>query len=256
MRFSDTHCHFDFSALQLDQQALLAQCAERGIWRILIPGTEKKQWAGLIDLCTQNPELSCGVGMHPYFAPSLEHLDALAESLKSPEVVVLGEIGLHGPLGAIESQQVVLEAQLKLAQVHDLPVMLHQVQAHAALLTSLQRVPPPRGGVLHAFAGSYEMAKIYHQKFKLKLGVGGLITYPRAHKTRQAIAQIDVSALVLETDAPNLPLHGFQGMRNSPLQIPNVFRALCQLRGLTSVAQRRVLAEHLEHNANTLWQGQ
>lgn len=253
MRFSDTHCHFDDLSFQGDHHALLAQCAQRGVLRILIPGTEAQQWQGLIELCTRHSELSCGLGMHPCFQPSLNHLDALDALLKHPEVVVLGEIGLHGPLGAIEHQQVVLEAQLALAQAHNLPVVLHQVQAHQAMVASLQRVPPPRGGVVHAFSGSLEMAQTYYRKFGLKIGVGGIITYPRAQKTRRAMAQIDAGALVLETDAPDMPLHGFQGMRNSPLQIPNVFRALCQLRGLTLADQQSAFAAQLEQNARALW---
>jgi TatD DNase family protein len=180
-------------------------------------------------------------------------LDELAALLDHPQVKVLGEIGLHGPLGELEHQQRLLEAQLKLAQDYDLPVVLHQVKAHQAMLESLLRVPPPCGGVVHAFSGSLEMAKTYHHKLGLKLGIGGIITYPRAHKTRQAIAQIEASALVLETDAPDMPLFGFQGMRNSPLQIPNVFHTLCQLRGLSTPSARQKFAQQLEENANTLW---
>ncbi len=253
MHFTDTHCHFDAPALQPDQQAVLAQCAQRGVWRILVPGTERSQWRALIQLCEQHPELSCGIGMHPCFEPQLDHLDDLVALLDHPQVKVLGEIGLHGPLGQLEQQQTLLEAQLELAQAYQLPVVLHLVQAHQAMLASLRRVPPPQGGVVHAFAGSLELAKTYHEQFGLKLGVGGIITYARAQKTRHAIAHIDASALVLETDAPDMPLSGFQGMRNSPLQIPNVFRALCQLRGITSTRARVAFAEQLEENANALW---
>jgi TatD DNase family protein len=191
--------------------------------------------------------------MHPYFDPQLSDLDALEALLDQPKVIVLGEIGLHGPLGNLGRQQQLLEAQLKIAQERQLPVVLHQVQAHQEMVASLQRVPPQWGGVVHAFSGSLEMAQTYHEKFALKIGVGGIITYPRAQKTRRAMAHIDASAIVLETDAPDMPLSGFQGMRNSPLQIPNVFRALCQLRGLTTPAQQAYFAEQLEHNAQALW---
>lgn len=253
MRFSDSHCHFDFPAFHPDRVAILRQCASRGVMRIFIPGVEVAQWQPLLDLCTAHPELSCALGMHPCFDPQPQHLSALDDMLGHPQVRALGEIGLHGPLGQLERQQTMLEAQLELAQVHQLPVILHQVQAHQAMMASLQRVPPPRGGVVHAFAGSLEMAQTYHQRWGLLLGVGGIMTYPRAQKTRRALAQIDAAALVLETDAPDMPLHGFQGARNSPLQIPNVFRALCALRGLHTEAERQALAEQLEHNADRLW---
>lgn len=253
MHFSDTHCHFDFPAFHGDRDALLAQCAQRGVRRILIPGTQPKQWQPLLDLCRQHHELSCGLGMHPCFTPKIEHLEFLASLLNHQQVVALGEIGLHGPAGGLAQQQVLFEAQLRLAQTFALPVILHQVQAHQAMMESLQRVPPQYGGVIHAFSGSLEMAQTYHQRWGLLLGVGGVMTYPRAQKTRRALAQIDDSALVLETDAPDMPLHRFQGMRNSPLQVPNVFRALCRLRGLTSLSSQRRLAAQLEHNADRLW---
>ena len=254
MNFSDTHCHLDFPDFDNDRDALLATGRERGVRRILIPGVTASQWPGLQRLAASSDALHYGLGLHPWFLSSHreDDLSELDRLLQSSAAVAVGEIGLHGPSGNMDRQVHLLEAQLELARSHQLPVILHQVGAHNELVRCLKRVAPPCGGSLHAFSGSFEMAQEY-RNFGLHLGIGGVITYPRARKTRRAVARLPAETLVLETDGPDMPLCGFQGVRNSPLQIPAVFRALCALRGVTGAAERTELAAQLERNATAVF---
>lgn len=254
MVFSDTHCHLDFPAFDADRDALLSGARARGIQRIVIPGVTAEQWPRLGRLAECSDSLQFGLGLHPWFLSAHQdvHLDCLDAELARSQAVAVGEIGLHGPSGNLARQIDLLEAQLELARRHELPVILHQVGAHNELVRSLKRVRPTRGGVLHAFAGSFEMAQEY-RRLGLHLGIGGVLTYPRAGRTRRTVASLPADALLLETDAPDMPLCGFQGVRNSPLQIPSVFRALCAVRGGTDTAERAELAAQLERNASRLF---
>ena len=108
-----------------------------------------------------------------------------------------------------ERQQSVLQAQLKLAKQHDLPVILHSRRTHDQLAAALRRMQLPRRGVVHGFAGSLSQAQAFI-RLGYYIGVGGTITYERAQKTRGVMAQLPLEALLLETDAPDMPLAGYQ----------------------------------------------
>ncbi len=252
MRFTDTHCHLDFPDYDQDREAVLASAAQRGVRRLLVPGFSAARWQAAPQGVIQDVRLVRALGLHPYCLDDHEddHLVQLDSGLRQRDasVVAVGEIGLHKPAGNMARQVDLLESQLELARCHDLPVILHQHGAHNEMIRSLKRVPPKAGGVVHAFAGSREMAEAYHA-MGLFLGLGGVITYPRAAKTRRAVAAMPLEALLLETDGPDMPLCGYQGRRNTPAQIPAVFRALCAVSG---ISDRSAAARQLEHNADRL----
>jgi len=141
-----------------------------------------------------------------------------------------------------------LEAQLRLAKRYDLPVILHSRRTHDKLAMLLKKHALPRTGVVHGFAGSLQQAERFVQA-GYKIGVGGTITYPRASKTRDVMARLPLSALLLETDAPDMPLNGFQGQPNRPEQVARVFASLCELRQEPA----DVIANALIHNTKALF---
>ncbi|STS88190.1 hydrolase TatD family [Klebsiella variicola] len=145
--------------------------------------------------------------------------------------MAVGEIGLdlYRDDPQFDRQQALLEEQLRLAKRYDLPVILHSRRTHDKLAMLLKKHALPRTGVVHGFAGSLQQAERFVQ-LGYKIGVGGTITYPRASKTREVMARLPLSALLLETDAPDMPLNGFQGQPNRPEQVARVFDALCELR--------------------------
>ena len=117
-----------------------------------------------------------------------------------------------------------------MAVEHQLPLILHGYGAHNELLQILGRYRPEAGGVIHGFSGSRQLAEQYW-KLGFYIGVGGTITYERARKTRNAIKELPLEALLLETDAPDMPLSGEQGLDNTPLNLPAIASELAHIKG-------------------------
>jgi TatD DNase family protein len=230
----DSHCHIDFCQFDGDRAEVLSRARALGVETILIPGTRARDWPKQIALATETATFRFSLGLHPYFLDEYQptHLTLLDELLHihRAQVAAVGEIGLDKAVAIpMQLQQQLLEQQIALANKHKLPVILHHRHCHNELIRCLKSHPVARGGVVHAFSGSLQEAQTYTQ-LGFKLGVGGLITYPRAQKTRQVIAQLPLESLLLETDAPDMPLAGRQGQRNSPEYLPEVLEALSQLR--------------------------
>jgi len=230
----DSHCHLDFSCFDNDRTEVLEGCKKLAVDIIVIPGTQASQWQKQIDLCHQNPQLRFALGLHPYFLNNFEsaHFVKLTNLLNQNQnkVVALGEIGLDTHINVDWELQVkVFEQQVTIANEHTLPVILHHRNSHNELIRLLKKKRFTQGGIVHSFSGSLQEAHTYID-LGFKIGVGGIITYPRANKTRKTITQLPLSSLVLETDAPDMPLMGKQGQRNSPEYLPEIFECLLALR--------------------------
>lgn len=234
-RFIDTHCHFDFPPFTGDESASLQKAAQAGVEKIILPAVEANDFERVTALAEQYDALYMALGLHPIVIE--RHSDAclgrLEDQLAAPadKLVAIGEIGLdlYREDPQFERQETLLDAQLALAKRYDLPVILHSRRTHDKLAMHLKRHDLPRTGVVHGFAGSLVQAERFIQ-LGYKIGVGGTITYPRASKTRNVMAQLPLEALLLETDAPDMPLNGFQGQPNRPEQVARVFATLCELR--------------------------
>ena len=187
---------------------------------MIVPAIEVDRFERVLDLARRHDALYAALGLHPIVIEHHldEHLDVLDAALQTREnkLVAMGEIGLdlYRDNPQFERQQTILDAQLRLAKRHDLPVILHSRRTHDKLAMHLKRIDLPRKGVVHGFSGSLQQAQRFIE-LGYKIGVGGTITYPRASKTRDVMAQLPLSALLLETDAPDMPLNGFQGSRTA-----------------------------------------
>ncbi|MCE9890855.1 TatD family hydrolase [Kluyvera intermedia] len=234
-RFIDTHCHFDFPPFTDNEAASLMQAALAGVDKIIVPAVEAERFAQVMALAASHAPLYAALGLHPIVVErhdeqSLEQLE-MHLAAKPEKLVAMGEIGLdlYRENPQFERQQFLLDAQLQLAKRYDLPVILHSRRTHDKLALHLKRHNLPRTGVIHGFAGSLQQAERFVQ-LGYKIGVGGTISYPRASKTRDVMARLPLEALVLETDAPDMPLNGFQGQPNRPERVADVFTHLCALR--------------------------
>ncbi|MBD2784125.1 TatD family hydrolase [Xenorhabdus sp. DI] len=233
--FIDTHCHFDFSPFAGNEIASLQQARQMGVEKIIVPAISQMNFQRVSALAEAYSPIYAALGLHPlYVAEHQEtHLDELAQRLqeKGAKCVAVGEIGLdlYMPDPQFDKQKSLLEVQLKFAKQHDLPVILHSRKSHDQLAAMLRKHKLPRAGVIHGFAGSLSQAQVFI-RLGFYIGVGGTITYGRAQKTRNTFAQLPLSSLVLETDAPDMPLSGFQGEPNRPERVAQVFSALCELR--------------------------
>ncbi|CAM7597961.1 metal-dependent hydrolase [Citrobacter sedlakii] len=254
LRFIDTHCHFDFPPFTGDERASLQRACAAGIEKIIVPATEAANFARVLALAERFVPLYAALGLHPivieqHADDGLERLQQVLDD-RPAKVVAVGEIGLdlYRDDPRFDRQEQILEAQLKLAKRYDLPVILHSRRTHDKLAMHLKRQNLPRTGVVHGFAGSFQQAERFVQ-LGYRIGVGGTITYPRASKTRDVIAQLPLTALLLETDAPDMPLNGFQGQPNRPEQAAKVFDALCELRPEPA----DVIADALYRNTTALF---
>ncbi|WP_058912137.1 TatD family hydrolase [Entomohabitans teleogrylli] len=234
-RFIDTHCHFDFPPFSGDETASIASASAAGVSRIIVPAVTAARFAGVVALAENYPQLYAALGLHPVYVEQ-HHDDALAQLERYLEqrwhkLVAIGETGLDlwrdDP--QLARQEALLEAQFHLAKRFRLPVILHSRRTHDKLAMHLRRHALPATGVVHGFSGSYEQAKRFVD-LGYRIGVGGTITYPRARKTREVIARLPLDALLLETDAPDMPVNGRQGQPNRPERVAEVFNVLCELR--------------------------
>ncbi|GGD67500.1 TatD family hydrolase [Lacimicrobium alkaliphilum] len=232
----DSHCHLDFAAFDDDRQQVIEQARNKGVGRIVIPGVASATWQNLTALCAQESELDFALGLHPWFLEQYQPADlSLLEKLintHKKDVKAVGEIGLDygGTVGISQQQQEeIFCAQLNLARQYQLPVIVHHRKSHHRILHCLKTTGFDQGGVIHAFSGSIEQAQAY-LNWGFKLGIGGTITYPRARKTRDAVAALPIEAILLETDAPDMPINGRQGQRNSPEYLDEVLLALAEIR--------------------------
>lgn len=260
MHFTDSHCHLDFDALQTNFAKLLTSCSNKNIKRIIIPTIGPDNWQKTLDLAKNTdqhnkPQLLPCLGIHPWFLnilseTSLQALTSIAHKNQN-KIVAIGETGLDGNIAKkyknMDKQILFFEHQISLAKQLNKALIIHHYKAHQEV-TSLLKKSDVSQGVIHGFSGSFQQAKNYID-LGFKLGVGGTITYERAQKTIKTIAKVPLSSLVLETDAPAMPLAGFQGTHNSPLRLINVFEKICEIRA----EPPEELATTLEKNVNQLF---
>ncbi|WP_206483862.1 TatD family hydrolase [Thalassotalea sp. G2M2-11] len=256
MQFTDSHCHIDFTEFDAEFDSLLGKCAQQHIHRLIIPAVSPHYWQRLLTTCqTSQPcQLLPCLGIHPWFLTELNEQHLLALSAKVAdhlnEIVAIGEMGLDGVIAEQQDnwakQITFFEYQLYLANQVKKPVIIHHRRTHNEIISLLKKTPASCGGIIHGFSGSYQQAMTYIE-MGFKLGIGGTITYPRAQKTIKAVSKLPLSSLVLETDAPAMPIHGEQGKHNTPLTLLTVFDTLCHLRS----EPPEQLATALENNINS-----
>jgi TatD DNase family protein len=267
MRFIDTHCHLDAPEFGASGPAIRAEAARLQVALCVLPTVEVANFEAVRTLAHAGGD-SYALGIHPLYVKAaqdadLDRLDAALQHYRDdPRLVAVGEIGLDffvpelcvNPLR--ERQQHFYVAQLKLARKYGLPVVLHVRRAVDQVLKGLRTVARSDWhGIAHAFNGSAQQAQSFID-LGFKLGFGGALTYERALQLRRLAASLPLDALVLETDAPDMPPHWLyrtmqqrvsgeaQGI-NSPAELPRIGAELAALRGV-SLAD---LAEATTRNA-------
>jgi TatD DNase family protein len=267
VQWIDSHCHLDAPEFEHDRLNVLQRAHAQGVLACVMPAVQAKDFAPLTEFA-RNTGQPYALGIHPLYVPQAQESDlALLEQhiqwalslneegfVSDPRLVALGEIGLDFWVPSLaepamrEKQEFFYRAQLKLAKAFNLPVILHVRKSADALLKGL-RQHKVQGGIAHAFNGSQQQAQIFIE-MGFALGFGGAMTYERALQLRQLATSLPLSAIVLETDAPDIPPHwlyrtqsqrqseGLPQARNEPCELPQIGALLAQLRGesLTNVA--------------------
>ena len=240
----DTHCHLDASEFDIDREAVIARAQQAHIQAIVIPAVNAGNFDSVRQLAHSFPQGYYGLGIHPMCVQyaSEQDLQCLHTLLSlyrdDPKLVAVGEIGLDFFVpeiaqGALRlKQEYFYEAQLALACEFDLPVLLHVRRSQDIVLKYLRR-SQVRGGIAHAFNGSMQQANQYIER-GFALGIGGAMTYARALQIRRLATELPLTALVLETDAPDIaPSWLRENRRNEPHQIVEIAKTLAALREST-----------------------
>ena len=258
MKFTDSHCHLDFDELKQDLSTLLPQCTQLGIHRIVVPSIDPSDWQAVLALTQfkSDTKILAALGIHPWFLTDLaeQTLDDLTALLvqKNSSICAIGEAGIDIPVSEqqnnLNKQLYFFEYQLQLAKQYNLPILIHHRRSHQFIIPLLKKYQLEKSGIIHGFSGSYQQAVDYLD-LGFKLGIGGTITYPRAQKTISTIKQLPLTCFVLETDAPAMPLYGFQGQPNTPLQLIKIFEHLVAIRDESA----EKIANQLEINNNQLF---
>ena len=245
----DTHCHLDAAEFGADATQVRRRAAAAGVAHCVLPAVAAANFDTVRELAHRHGD-SYALGIHPLCTPGARDDDlavldrALAAHREDPRLVAVGEIGLDLFVPGLDAgrQEHFYREQLLLAQRHGLPVLLHVRRSADQLLKHLRRIPVT--GIAHAFNGSDQQAAAFVD-LGFKLGFGGTVTYERSLQIRRLARTLPLDALVLETDAPDIPPHwlyrtaqeraeGAPQGRNEPAELPAIGAELARLRGLTA----------------------
>ncbi|MBI5898394.1 MAG: TatD family hydrolase [Rhodocyclales bacterium] len=231
----DTHCHLDAAEFDVDRDSVARAALDAGVGRIVIPAVERANFGAVASLCRDYSGCAAAYGIHPMYVDRAreEDLDVLRQTLHREQALAVGEIGLDRYVEPRDDarQEFWFAAQLAIASERELPVLLHVRRAIDPVLKHLRRSRVP-GGIAHAFNGSRQQADEFIE-LGFKLGFGGAMTFPGSSRIRELAANLPLDAIVLETDAPDIPPAWLVGQRNSPDQLPRIAEVLAELRGMT-----------------------
>lgn len=243
----DTHAHLDDAAFDEDRRQLLAALPEKGLCLVMDPGCSLEASRHAVRLACEYDYIYAAVGSHPDAADEVD--DEVLEQYRilcreNPKVKAIGEIGLdyHYEDNPRSVQQEAFRRQMALAAELDLPVIIHDREAHEDCLNIISEFPTVKG-VFHCFSGSAEMAKqLTGQGWYV--GFTGVLTFKNARRALEAAAAVPLDRIVLETDSPYMSPEPFRGRRNDPGRLCHMAEKLAQIRGLSPEEIQSITVEN------------
>ena len=242
----DTHAHLNDPAFDEDRDALMQTFRDSGVGLVLNAGCSLESSKDCIALAERYDWLYCSVGTHPDTADEVNEnvLEAYRQMCKHPKVKAIGEIGLDYYYETIhrDTQMKAFRMQMALAQELDMPVIIHERDAHNDGMTIVKEFPKVKG-VFHCYSGSAEMAR---QLVNLGwyIGFTGVLTFKNARKAVETAASIPLDRIVLETDCPFMAPVPYRGKRNHPGLLPHMAQKLAEIRGLPVEEIIRITTEN------------
>ena len=232
----DTHAHYDADAFDQDRDAVLAALPGRGVSLAVNPGCDIPSSRMAAELARKWPFLYAAVGYHPENCAPYDpaELDILRDLTREDKVAAIGEIGLdyyweENP--PKEHQQRVFRDQMALARELDLPVIVHDREAHADCLSIVRDFPQVRG-VFHCFSGSAEMAREL-VKLGWMVSFTGVLTYKNARRAVEAAQAVPLDRIMIETDSPYMAPVPHRGKRNDSGYVRHVCEKLAEIKGIS-----------------------
>jgi TatD DNase family protein len=258
MRWIDTHCHLDAPEFAADRPAVVRRARAAGVGQLVLPAVARFDFDTVRELAHEHG-LAYALGIHPLCVNDAAEDDLallrehLAAHRDDPRLVAVGEIGIDRFVPGIDQDkgERFFSEQLKIARDAGLPVIVHVRRSADQLLKYLRRIPVQ--GIAHAFNGSEQQAQAF-VGLGFRLGFGGAMTFERALQIRRLAQSVPAHALVLETDAPDIPPHWLyrtaeqreagETSRNEPAQLPRIATTLADLRGWSLEETARVCGEN------------
>ncbi|MBR3753063.1 MAG: TatD family hydrolase [Ruminiclostridium sp.] len=242
----DTHAHYYSSSFNEDRDEVLSSLPGEGVGLVLCPGNDLWSSRRCIEMAEQYPYLYAAAGIHPEDALNLpeDWLAQVEEMAAHPKVKAIGEIGLDYYWKEVphDLQKEVFRAQLALAEKLDLPVIVHDREAHADCLAIVKEFPKVRG-VFHCYSGSAEDAKTL-VKLGWHLSFTGTITFKNARKAPEVIAAVPIERIMVETDAPYMAPTPFRGKRCDSRYVYRMAETIAEIKGLSREEVERITTEN------------
>ena len=242
----ETHAHMDDASFDADRHELLAALPGQGISLLMNPGCSFESSLNAIRLSEQYDYIYAAVGSHPDVADEVD--DALIaryrELCKHPKVKAIGEIGLDYHYEDIprDIQKKAFRLQMELARELDLPVIVHEREAHEDGMKIVDEFPTVKG-VFHCYSGSAEMAKELVKR-GWYIGFTGVLTFKNARKAIEVAASIPRDRIVIETDCPYMAPVPFRGKRNDPGKVVHMAAKLGEIWGVSAEEAARITLEN------------
>ena len=248
MDIFDTHAHLLDDHFDSDREQLIASLADNNVKLVMEACTDLGYLEKLIPFIERHPMIYGAAGLHPEeLGPyALSDMDAVESALAHEKIKAVGEIGLdyYWPENPPrEVQREFFDAQLSLAAVHHLPVIIHDREAHGDTVDILRAHKGQVTGVMHCFSGSYETAKECLD-MGFYIGFGGALTFKNARRNVEVAAKVPLDRLVVETDCPYMAPVPCRGQRNDPTKTLYVLQKLAELRSMDQEALAPVLFEN------------
>ncbi len=244
--YFDTHAHYDADAFDSDRDELLAAMPANGVSYIIDPGCDEQSSRAALAIAGRYPFVYAAVGWQPqeWASWTSESIDIVRELAARPKVVAIGEIGLdyYWEKDRKEIQKQMLTAQLELALELDIPVIMHDREAHADCMEVTGRYPGLRG-VFHCFSGSREMAEELIKR-GWYLGFDGPVTYKNARRALEVLEYCPTERILLETDSPYLTPVPFRGKRNDSTKLKLIAEKVGEIKNMSREDVARVTCEN------------
>lgn len=249
----DSHCHLDMEAYEKDLDEIIERAIQGGVSEIITIGINKSSSTKAVELAKHYPSVYAAVGIHPHDAAKISNndFDAIASLAAHEKVVAYGEIGLdyaklYSPK---DRQQEIFSDQLAMAKELDLPVIIHDREAHEDTLRILkQHAPFPAGGVMHCFSGDTAFARQVVD-FGFSISIPGIVTFKNAKALHKVVCEVPLQSMLIETDGPFLTPVPYRGKRNMPELLFYTAHKIAELRKTTLA----VVADQTTKNTRTLF---
>lgn len=233
--FTDTHAHLDFDDYKENFDNILTQIKSAGIEKIIIPGVSLKDIDKIIKLIDQYDNLYGAVALHPSEVKEWNENSylILKKYAQHKKIVAIGETGLdyYWDKSNIEKQKEVFIQHIKLAKELDLPLIIHDREAHGDILDILKQEKVKKA-VMHCFSGSVEFA-LECVKLGFYIALGGPVTFKNAKKPKEVAFTVPIEKLLLETDSPFLTPHPYRGKKNDPSNLVIIAEEIAKIKGLS-----------------------